>query len=299
MIKKMILATIFVATTTVATASTYKNNGVLGVYLNYYGYPMITSLSILNTAVVPHDNAGADFQMTARSANGNAYNPTLGGDCLQEPSRLDAINENWTGAGLGVSAYNGVLLSVTPRNYNQPGPTCPGPGALLPISFKFGVTIGDGVKFPREMMVMDMSIMRNFGSETLLKNISELPVAYILANVFPYAFYGDSQNNLHPWSVNVGGSLTNHVPSWPYGQNFYQNGKVVMLCSDPNALQNQTAGSCMAFYSNFATTMLVSHRAGASYNLAMMSMTGTNDSGQISDFNWHTLRRFTLVGCTS
>src|SRR5207244_673127 len=169
-------------------ATTYtKNNGVIKIDLNQFGYPMITSMYILDSLVVPHDNAGADFQMTGRSRYGNAYNPTQGGDCNGNPSRLTGILPNWS-AVTGIPPANGILLGIDPRNYNEPD-RCLGRGDLLPYNFNFGVTLGNGSILPREMMVLDLSIQPEAGSQELLKALSELPVAFPKTTVMRYAYY--------------------------------------------------------------------------------------------------------------
>jgi hypothetical protein len=61
-----------------AYPSASLNNGIISFTADTNGYPMITTLSILGTQVMPFDNAGAGFQMAARSSAGNAYNPTQG-----------------------------------------------------------------------------------------------------------------------------------------------------------------------------------------------------------------------------
>jgi hypothetical protein len=79
--------------TPVSFASTYvKGNGIIKIKINEphpngVRYPLISSLYIGNTLVMPPDNAGADFQITTRSSKGNLWNPTLGRDCRQNPSK--------------------------------------------------------------------------------------------------------------------------------------------------------------------------------------------------------------------
>jgi len=185
---------LFVATTCPAEVYT-KSNDIISVEINR-NYPIITSFRINGTLVVPDDNAGADFQMTARSIDGNAYNPTQGGDCRGNASILTGVIPNWDGAGFGIPASNGILLGVSPRNYNETY-TCLGAGEILPYAFNFGITLGDGIHFPQEMMAVDMSIKKNSGAKDVIKNMSELPAAFPYSSLMRYAFYADKNNNIY------------------------------------------------------------------------------------------------------
>lgn len=277
-----------------------KDNGVIHVELNGYGYPMITNFKILGATAVPHDNAGADFQMTARSAQGNAYNPTQGGDCRGNPSLLNGTLENWNGASIGVPAQNGILLGVQPRNYNDPSSGdqgCAGNGALLPYQFNFGVTIGDGVSLPKEAMVIDMSIQKLTGGQDIIQYASELPAIFANASFMRYAYYADTNGGILPYSVSVNGAYTNDITQWPALVNYSGVGKAVILCSIPNATNNSGQGVCMAIYSNFDAAFYLSHRFGSTNELSYFSMVGKSDpSATIADNSWHSLRRFILVG---
>lgn len=69
MIKKMSVLIIFILLAIqFVYAEQVKNNGKIKITIGD-NYPMITELSVENRIVMVHDNVGADFQMTARSAH--------------------------------------------------------------------------------------------------------------------------------------------------------------------------------------------------------------------------------------
>jgi hypothetical protein len=276
-----------VAATTAAFGTTYsKNNGIISYTANASSVPMISTLSVLGTLLLPYDNVGAGFQMTGRSAAGNAYNPTQAGDCTQTPSQVLAIDPNWGGNPIGLPAANGLLFTVTPRNYNEPS-SCLGVGALLPYTFEFGATLGDAVHLPKEGMLLEMALTRQSGSQAIDKDISEFPVMFLLTQVLPYAYWSTDGATFQ--ALNVNG--TNDMRSWPYGVNHIQNGKSVMICTP-----SQTA--CVALYSNKTTFLGLSHRQGASNELSDMYMTA-DMTGSVSDFQRHIARKVLAVGTPS
>ena len=269
-------------------AQTYsKNNGIISFNANVHGVPMISDLSVLGTVLVPYDTVGAGFQMTGRSALGNAYNPTQAGDCTQTPSRLDAAIDNWGGNNIGLPATNGLQLQVTPRNYNEPS-TCLGVGNLLPYNFAFGATLGDGTILPREAMLLEMSITRLAGSEVLEKAQSELPSIFQFAQVLPRVYWSADGATFQQFTVNINGTYTNDIRAWPYGVNYGMTGKSVMVCTNELTM-------CVALYSNKTTGMLASHRAGAAFELSLLTLTA-DTSGQVSDFQSHIGRKLLAVG---
>lgn len=261
------------------------NNGIISFTADTNGYPMITTLSVLGSQIVPFDNAGAGFQMDARSSLGNAYNPTQAGDCTGAASQLLGKTTPWSAPDLSLPSANGFMLSVTPRNYNQPGATCPGPGALLPYIFSFGTSLGDGGGIAKEVMVLDMFITRLNGSQDLDLTNSDLPSIFPLASVLPYAYWSPNGTNFYPLTFNG----SNNIRVWPYLQNVYVAGDAVMLC---------TAGQtfCLALYSNEYTNMYISHRHGLKYELGLLSLIG---NGSITDYDTHMLRRLLVVGTPS
>jgi hypothetical protein len=164
-----------------SSATTYaKSNGIISFNANTYNVPMISDLSILGTVVMPYDNVGAGFQMTGRSVANNNYNPTQAGDCAQTPSPLISAVDNWPGNNIGLPATNGLLLTVAPRNYNEPS-TCLGVGPVLPYQFDFGITLGDALHLPKEGALVEMSMTRQAGGEVIEKAISDFP------SIFPFA----------------------------------------------------------------------------------------------------------------
>ena len=304
--------------TTKAAGVFTKDNGIIRINLNEGGYPMITSMYITGIEVLSHDNAGADFQITSRRVTeGASYNPTQGGDCTGSPSRLTGYLPNWTGGGLDIDPQNGILLGVDPRNYNEFSGSCHGQGAILPYDFNFGVTLGDDAHLPKQMMIIDMSIRREEGSEVLAKRLSEVPVAFPKTSFMRYAYFsrdgqtfdtfrtclGWSYVGHGQWACTGGYRLSNDVSQWAYGELIPGTGRAVMLCNIPDALERPDEGICMAFYSHFDTLYEISRRRGGE-DLTLVTMVGhysstidTNDPNQvISDFNWHTLRRIMAVG---
>lgn len=293
------LAVITSATsTTVSSAAYVKDNGIIRVRLNDYNYPIITGMWITGALAVPHDNVGADFQMAARSIHGDAYNPTQGGDCTGTPSLLKSVIPNWDGTGFGISPLNGIHMTIQPRNYNEPSyPGCAGVGALLPYDFEFGITLGDNIRMPKEMMVIDMSIRRHPGSEPIVKQISEMPVAYVRSDYLRYAYYSEDGVNFQAMTEkNSSGLYTHDTRQWPYLTNMYRIGRSIMLCTLSDAIQRSTQGICMAFYSDKSVPLVVSHRRGARYDLTLLGATGSADGSQIADYEKHSLRRIMMVG---
>ena len=279
----VLLLACFVFPATCVSQTYYKSNGIYSYSANQFGYPMISNLYVGGTLVMPFDNAGAGFQMTSRSSSGNAYNPTQAGDCAQNPSQIVAINPNWTGSGLGISPSNGLLFSVVPRNYNEPT-TCLGAGSILPYSFEFGATMGDGIVLPKEVMVIDMYYQRWTGAQSIEKGISEAPTIFPSLSIFPLAFWSATGTNYQPFYVNG----SNDMRTWPTGINQYRTGKMIMACT--TALTN-----CLAFYSNKSTNLVMSRRQGASNQLSLLTLTA-DTGGSITDFNQHHVRTLMLVG---
>lgn len=280
-----------------------KANGIYSIKFGEEGFPIITSIDILGRTVVPHNSVGADFQMTARSSRGNSYNPTQGGDCNDAKSRLDSIDMNYnTRVGLG-SQY-GFKWQVTPRNYNEPGQSASNPigdclptQPLMPIQFLTEVTLGDGIKIPREMMVVDMSIRRLNGAEALRPNISELPAMFPHAWRLPYAYHSIDGVNFEKLTKTVNGIPTHDLTKWEVYENVPIAAKVVMFSNQPDAIANPNAGIGIAIYTKDITRFATGHRNGRRYDLGYMAATGSNSSADlIDDYNWHTFRRIVAVG---
>jgi hypothetical protein len=291
------------ATATAAMPIYEKDNGVIKIRMGESDSPIITGMWIGGVRVVPHDNIGADFQMATRSDLGDAYNPTQGGDCAGNPSILSGVIPNWNGAMLGTPAANGILFGIDPRNYNEPSyPGCLGMGAVLPYDFNFGVTLGDGHAIPKEMMVLDMSVRRESGSQELIKALSELPVAFFDNAQLPYAYYSDDAtpaDGMQFSKLQVPTSFGNTHDSrlWPNVTNFEREGRSIMLCSHAQADVLLATGVCIAFYSHERTRVYASHRSQPNNDLTLISILGDNASSpKINDFNWHTARRLVAVG---
>ena len=247
---------------------------------------MISNLYILGTRVMPFDNAGAGFQMTGRSAQGNAYNPTQAGDCAQYASQTIFVDASWSGSNLGIPSSNGLLFSVAPRNYNEPV-TCLGQGPILPFNFEFGATLGDGITLPKEIMVVDMYYTRWSGSEIIQKDISEAPTIFPFLHIFPLAYWSSDGSSIQPFLVNG----SNDMRSWSNNVNHYRVGKIVMACTT-------TLSNCISLYSNKPTNLIMSKRPGASHQLSLLTLT-VDTSGVIDDYNEHHIRTLLAVGTPS
>lgn len=288
-----------------------KDNGIIRIRLNENvapsntNSPMITGMWILGRNVVPHDNVGADFQMSTRSIQGNGYNPTQGGDCAGYTSLLSGVIPDWNGAQIGTPPSHGILLGIDPRLYNEPTTpgSCLGAAPIAPYDMVFGVTLGDGVAMPREAMVVDMSIRKDAASAPdLVKALSELPVAFVDVNFLRYAYYSDDATPLNGsqfvrFNVSTASGLTHDIKLWPWTDNFERTGHAIALCDRPDAVENPTQGTCMTFYSHERTRVYASHRQGALSELALMSVLGDNAAAPIiGDTGWHTARRLVAVG---
>ncbi len=282
------------------------DNGVIRIQMNDVA-PMITRMWVNGLLAVPHDNTGADFQMSARSAKGDAYNPTLGGDCRGNPSVLRA-KSNWNGVTPGTPATYGLMLEVDPRNYNEPvhPAGCLGPGEILPYDMKFGVTLGDNVIAPRQLLILDLSIRKDAGStaEDIVKGLSELPVIYLDNTLYRYAYYsadatpGDGQTfQTMQGSSNAG--LTHDTRQWPDLTNFFVTApsRVIMLCDRADAVQAPSMGNCVAIYSHESAQVQASRRMTVLNSLTLITVINRDEAAPtISDFEEHTQRRLVVVG---
>lgn len=282
------------------------DNGVIRIRMIDHA-PIVTSMWVMGIQAVPHDNVGADLQMAARSTKGDGYNPTQGGDCRGNPSVLRRYVEDWNALDPGIPARFGVLLHIDPRNYNEPSyPGCLGAGAILPYDMRFGITLGDGISMPRELMILEMSIGKKPGSaaEDIVKGLSELPVAYLDNATFRYAYYSVDGNPadgqaFQPMRVASPSGETNDTRLWPNLTNYPvgQPARVIMLCNRADAELRPDQGLCVALYSHEAATMQASHRLGAIYNLTSITAIIADDINPlITDYELHTQRRLLAVG---
>ncbi len=157
-----------------------------------------------------------------------------------------------------------------------------------------GVTLGNGSQFPKEMMILTMSIKKKNGSATdLLKKHSEIPVAFPRTSFMRYAYYSNNGINFLPMEYNG----THDVQQWPAGINNSRQGKVVMLSNINNAHTNPSSGTGMAFYSHKKTWLIVGRRPTVtSGNLTLIGTLGEINDRLIEDTNWHTLVRVMAVG---
>jgi hypothetical protein len=282
------------------------DNGVIRLVMNDLA-PIVTQMWVAGLPAVPHDNIGADLQMSARSSKGDGYNPTQGGDCRGTPSVLRAI-EPWNGVDPTVPAAYGTLLDIAPRNYNEPSyPGCLGVGDILPYDMRFAVTLGDGRHMPKELMLLDMSIRKQQGStaEDIVKGLSELPVIYFDNTIFRYAYYSVDSDPLdgqdfQPFRVATSsGTTTNDTQQWPVLTNYPVDGlaRVLMLCTRDDATTRPQDGLCVAIYSHEGSQMQASRRNGAIHSLtALAAIGGNEDQPLITDFDFHTQRRLVVVG---
>jgi hypothetical protein len=280
------------------------DNGIIRIVLDDLA-PIITQMWVMGLPAVPHDNIGADLQMSARSSKGDGYNPTQGGDCRGTPSILRAI-EPWNGVDPAVPAAYGTLLDIAPRNYNEPSyPGCLGVGEILPYDMRFAVTLGDGRAMPKELMLLDMSIRKQQGAaEDIVKGLSELPVIYFDNTIFRYAYYSidpdpmDGQD-FQPFMVSTSSGPTHDTQRWPALTNYPVDGsaRVLMLCNRDDAVAHPDAGVCVAIYSHEGSLMQASRRDGAIHSLtALAAIGGDKDQPLITDFEFHTQRRLVVVG---
>ena len=268
--------------------------------------PIITSMWVMGKLAVPHDNIGADFQMTARSSKGDAYNPTQGGDCRGNPSILRSMSD-WNAIAPGTPVAHGVMLEVDPRDYNEPThPGCLGAGNILPYDMRFGVTLGDGRGAPKELMVLDMSIRKEAGSaaEDIVKGLSELPVLYLDNATFRYAYYSVDINpadgqDFQPMRAATASGLTHDTRSWPAMTNYFitDPARPIMHCDRADAVESPLLGSCVAIYSHEGVQVQASHRLGAKYDLTSITAIIRDDiEPLIKDYEFHTQRRLVAVG---
>lgn len=267
---------------------TWANNGIISMNINEDGFPMVSNLSVLGNGVMYFDNAGSGLQVDARSSLGDAYNPTQAGDCAQNPSKLLSMDMSWGGNGIGIPASYGVEWKVQPRNYNQPGSACPGAGALLPYEFDFAATLGDGVHFPKQGMVIDFTMTRLPGSQTLQRNLSQLAF-FPLTYYFSLAFWSPDGVNFYQLVEPGSHGPTNNTEYWPLLVNHGVSAKAIMLCGTFN---NNT---CLALYSNQTGTMYFTHVQGAKWDQTLMS-SNVVGNGFITDFNQHNGVRVLAVG---
>jgi len=85
-----------------------KGNGIFQIEWNglcpfiAHKYPVVTRMWVNGELIIPNIGDGATMQMDVRSNQGNAYNPTQGGDCAGYPSALTGYIPNWS-MGLGIS----------------------------------------------------------------------------------------------------------------------------------------------------------------------------------------------------
>lgn len=281
------------------------DNGVIRLVMNDLA-PIVTQMWVAGLPAVPHDNIGADLQMSARSSKGDGYNPTQGGDCRGTPSILRAV-EPWNGVDPTRPATYGVLLDIAPRNYNEPSyPGCLGVGDILPYDMRFAVTLGDGRSMPKELMLLDMSIRKQQGStaEDIVKNLSELPVIYFDNTIFRYAYYSIDSNpadgqDFQPFRISTSSGSTHDTQKWPVLTNYVVDGlaRVLMLCTRDDAVAHPKEGVCVALYSHEGSQMQASRRDGAIHSLTALAAIGGNaEQPLITDFDFHTERRLLVVG---
>lgn len=281
------------------------DNGLIRIVMGDVA-PIVTQMWVAGLQAVPHDNIGADLQMTARSSKGDGYNPTQGGDCRGTPSILRAI-EAWNGVDPSVPATYGKRLEIAPRNYNEPSyPGCRGVGDILPYDMRFAVTLGDGRSIPKELMLLDMAIRKQQGStaEDIVKGLSELPVVYFDNTIFRYAYYSTDTNpsdgqDFQPFKVSTSSGATHDTQKWPGLTNYPVDApaRVLMLCTRDDAVTHPGDGLCVALYSHEGSLMQASRRDGAIHSLTALAAIGGDDVHPvIADFDWHTQRRLMVVG---
>lgn len=256
----------FSATYNPSTADTLPtvniSNGIVSIEVNgngssnapYPHYPGITNFNVLGQTLVPFDNAGANLQMSIRSSAGNAYNPTIEGDCNNRPSQLNAMLfqaqgasyvGNWVPYGAANQAKNGVLMGVTPLEFIPPG-GCGSPGNTTPYNMNFGISAGDGNAMPPQAIILEMQVQKTSSTAAdIVKGLSELPTLYGKLSALQYAFYSTDLQTFQPANAYFpkgctigGGSVpcnapTNNIAAWPISSND-GNGYSYNIQTDPN-----------------------------------------------------------------
>lgn len=213
---------------------------------------------------------------------GNAYNPTQGGDCTGKSSRLTGLMEDWSG-GLGISEENGILLGILPKNYNEPnyGECIKDTATDLPYYFEFGITLGDGIHFSKYGAVIDMTIKTFKTSQPILLSLSELPVAFLLSNIVPYAYYSiDGQQFLPLMVTNKNNKLSNDTRTWKTVENIELQGHSILLSDLEEAHINKDKGIGIALYSHKMTLLCASHRY-THHDLTLISTYGAKNTEAI------------------
>jgi hypothetical protein len=199
--------------------------------------------------------------------------PTQGGDCKNKPSRIIP------GIIGGMGIYTEYL--VQPRFYYPVGATsCTGNGALAPYNFSFRVRLGNesdaDLPLPKQIMILNMKTELLSGHEPIFKAASELPVAFPYTSLMRYAYYsadGSNYSRLQRCDTSVG--CTHDTSKWPNYRNTNIDGRVIMLSSTPDAVENPSAGVGMAFYSHVNTGMIISRRSLPNgTNLTLIAMVG-------------------------
>lgn len=278
------------------------DNGVIRLRLNDHA-PIATQMWVSGDIAVPHDNVGADFQMTARGDKGDGYNPTQGGDCSGARSLLNSATPGWNVVTGDATARHGLMLGIQPRNYNEPAyPGCLGPGELLPYDMRFGVTLGDGDTMPRELMLVDMGIQRHSNStaEPIVKSLSELPVLYLDNTRYRYAYFSVDHEPVDGLRFEpMRAHATHDTRAWERLTNHFvpEPARAIMLCDRGGALETPDVGRCVALYAHYGVTVQASHRRGALPDLTLIT-TIPIDSAEprITDHALHTERRLVAVG---
>ncbi len=289
---------LFLPSISLAQTTYFKSNDVYDIWMNQHSAPVITRLDVVGNVVVPWDNVGAQFQMTARSTAGNAWNPTQGGDCKRNTSTLTGVTQNWD-AGIEISSSNSIQLRVDPLLYDEDGLppnacTASQGGTTAPVDFKFGFTLGDGISLPEEVMVLDMEVRRESGAQNIHPIQSEFPAIFPSNYSLKYAYYSTDGVNFSSWPHNG----TNNIQSWGNTDpSPTKTAKAIMLHTHPDANATPSAGMGMVIYTNDTVEMVMSRRTGATFNLGYMAATGSNSSSEtITDTNWHKWRRIVAVG---
>jgi len=164
-------------------------------------------------------------------------------------------------------------------------------GQLTPMNFNWGMTMGDGVNFPSQGIIVDMGLQRQAGAQVLIKRISEFPSAFVLSSVLHYAYYSIDGTNYGQ----ISDGSTCDVLAWPNGPSYGLNARIVFVSSSGNP----ETGWGMAFIGapNKLVYVAVSNRPTPGANVVAMTMTGATDSSElISDFAHHLKRVVVAVG---
>jgi hypothetical protein len=183
---------------------------------------------------------------------------------------------------------NGLLMGVQPRTFLSSTGACTD-GILSPYYYNWGITLGDGVKFPKQAMLITQTIQRtsNDAPEIVYQG-SELPTVYYSCDFAKYAFYMPSKNyEWKAWSGNRDFEKLSESESYTYSQ---VTGYGNMRCNGPDP---NTALCAATYYGGSSPLLLGGAKSGAGGCAANMV---SNRSGASKDNVVHSRNVIFVVG---